>query len=188
LFSLSCQALTAQKPPVPVIRIRMAMLVQIVVQIIRRIPLTISGFNDGNQHMQCVYIKISARFCASLPAVARNYRIFLRLGVPKLGFGGAVRDDGLNTKARSFEDDTKKKACWHAGQGRRRVEMRGRPGESAALSLTAFSPSLPLTSTHRAMRGASIAALDESSRQPASFVSSSKLRAFVLNPLSSHPH
>lgn len=40
------------------------MLVQIVVQIIRRIPLTISGFNDGNQLMQCIYIKISARFCA----------------------------------------------------------------------------------------------------------------------------
>jgi len=41
----------------------MAMLVQIVEQIIRRIPLTISEFNEENQDMQPVYIKINARFC-----------------------------------------------------------------------------------------------------------------------------
>ena len=54
------------------------------------------------------------------------------------------------------EDDTKKTACWHAGLGRRRVEERGGPGESAALSSTAFSPGPSLSSTHRASRGASI--------------------------------
>ena len=80
-------------------------------------------------------------------------------------------------------------ACWHAGQGRRRVEVRGRLGENATPSLTAFSPSLPLTSTHRAMRGASIAALVESHSTIHSLFSSCRLRelrAFVLNPLSSH--
>ncbi len=73
---------------------------------------------------------------------------------------GDDEDYEFNTKTRSFEDDTKKSTMLaRRPEGRRRVEERGRLGENAHQRTAALSPGLPLSSTHRATRGASIEVL-----------------------------
>jgi len=80
------------------------MLIQIVVPIIRRIPLTISGFNGGNQHMQCVYIKISARLCARLPAISQKCAISSTFGWARgaVTRHGVIQDDEARDDREAF--------------------------------------------------------------------------------------
>ena len=71
--------------------------------------------------------------------------------------------NGFNTEKRRNEDDPKKRArdvsrtaYLLAPRIARWVEVRGRFGENAVNERAALSPNLPLASTHRATRGASI--------------------------------
>ena len=99
---------------------------------------------------------VSARCSARRPQPACSGH---RSGCSAMLGTGDDEDYEFNTKARSSEDDTKKSTMLarrrKAGVGWRRGEGPVRaPSETAALS-----PSLPLSSTHRATRGASIEVL-----------------------------